>query len=115
MSLRPPAQYWIRVTGTGAGNSSDATRFTLAASGDSPVPGTIGNLSLQGVYFESGANGLNFIATPQTLPPGVTGPQNVTEPVPAPSFLEKLPATINASTTAFPFQLWYGGLGPEGR
>jgi len=116
MSLRPPSTYRIRVTAQLAAGSSDSANFTLAASGESKVPLTIGaDLHLQGVYFEAAADGLNYIATPSSLPAGVTAPHNITTVVSGPSFLEFVDATINNATTAFPFQLCYGPLGPGGR
>lgn len=116
MSLRPPSTYKIQITATGDGGSSDPTRFTLAASGDSNVPGAIGaTLHLHGIYFGPAADGLNLVATPRDLPAGVVAPQNITEAVPGPSFLEIDVQSINAATTAFPFQLWYGPLGPGAR
>lgn len=115
MSQRPPITYWIVVTGTGGAASSDAANFTLAASGDSNVPGAIGQLHLQGIEFLPGVTAGNLVSSPSSLPPGVTAPHNVTEAITGPCWLGQVPGTINASTSAFPFKLTYGPLGPGGR
>lgn len=124
MSLRPPSTFQIAIAGPGAGNSSapaptapavTPAGFTLVAAVDSPVPGAFGSsLALMGVYFPKAADGLTFISSGSTLPPGVGAPNNITRTISAPCFLEITPASINASSTA-PFELWYGPLGPGGR
>ena len=118
MSLRPPSTYWIRVTGTGGGGSSDSASFTLAASGDTAVPTSLtsagGQLFLQGLEFEAAANTLTFSSTPSVVPTGIT-PSTIAETVAAPCFKGKVPGKINAATTAFPFILHYGPLGPGAR
>lgn len=110
MTNRPPSTYRIVVTAAGAGGSTDTANFTLAASGESAVPGAIGaQLHLQGIDFGVGADG-TFAYTPSVVPPGVSMP--ITETVAAQSFLAHVPGSIHGATTSsFPFVLCYGPLG----
>lgn len=112
MSQRPPSPYPILVTGAGAGNSSDAANFTLAA-GLNAVPLKLGpNLHLQGILFLGAGN---FICRPSDQPSGWT-PADITVPIPSAMFWDIIPGKINGTgTTALPFVLCYGPLGPGAR
>jgi hypothetical protein len=110
MSQRPPSTYQITVSGQGAGNSSDATNFTLGA-GETAVPGAIGQLHLQGILFLAGGS---FVYRPSAPPAGWT-PADLTVVLPAAMFWDVIPGQISGTTTALPFVLCYGPLGPGGR
>jgi hypothetical protein len=110
---RPPATDKVRYTATDGSTSGGSTAWPQLSPGPGAAPltniGTRGALHLQGIFFEAAGT---FVSIPVGAPAGAT---NISQAVPQWAFFSELPGSIDPTTTALPFVLYYGPLGPGGR
>jgi hypothetical protein len=113
MSQRPPATWIERYHSTAANDTTGGATAWPQLSGSPTTLSTqrSGGLFLQSIEFEAAGN---FVATPSSAPNGAT-PATVTQPIPGPKSVDYAPQSIDPSTTALPFTLYYGPLGVGAR
>ena len=114
MSNRPPGTYKRRYVDTTASSTAGSTSWPQSGGSPAPLANIVSlgaTLHLLGIYFESAGT---FVSKPSEVPAGET-PANLTQQIAAPTWIDDVPQSIDPSTTALPFVLYYGPLGSGAR